>query len=165
MNLLNGLPTVLCFIPRVWRKHAFEGQWLVRAKGCSRVPNSGRKSVSLLSELCLTLGVLDLRVVIKRHPDITEAKTELDKVQAERKKHGDGQRAEKTYDEEFPPFDAEEWDPPLDSDSEDVKHTGNGKPCRFYNHGGCGKGALCDYSHAPDDKSIRDDLYAPFVGF
>ncbi|KAF5349593.1 hypothetical protein D9756_008926 [Leucocoprinus leucothites] len=100
----------------------------------------------------------DLLVVTKNHPDITEAQDELVKVRWQKKKSGDGQRAEPNYDEEFPPFGGEEWDPPLDSDSEDVRHVGNRKACRFHNRGGCGKGARCGYSHAPDDKSVRDEM-------
>ncbi|KAJ7600765.1 hypothetical protein C8J56DRAFT_847383 [Mycena floridula] len=44
------------------------------------------------------------------------------------------------------------------SDSSDCDHLGNGFPCRFYNHEGCKQGDNCKYSHAPDDKSIRDGL-------
>lgn len=76
--------------------------------------------------------------------------------------YGDGQRHIPDYDEEFPPFDGEEWDPPLDSDTEDARHEGNGTPCRFYNHDGCRKGTFCDYSHAPDDDSVRNELYVSF---
>ncbi|KAG6881568.1 hypothetical protein C0993_000928, partial [Termitomyces sp. T159_Od127] len=44
------------------------------------------------------------------------------------------------------------------SDSSECNHTGNGVPCRFYNHAGCARGAACEFSHAPDEKSVRDDL-------
>lgn len=30
--------------------------------------------------------------------------------------------------------------------------------CRFYNHLGCRRGKKCLFSHAPDTRSIRDDL-------
>ncbi|KAI0367861.1 hypothetical protein BV20DRAFT_1023528 [Pilatotrama ljubarskyi] len=45
-----------------------------------------------------------------------------------------------------------------ESDSEDFKHRGNGTPCRFYNHDGCKNGKRCRFRHAPDDKSVRDEL-------
>jgi hypothetical protein len=106
----------------------------------------------------LTFPVSDLLVVTKHHPDIKEAQEELARVCFERKISGDGKRAEPKYDEEFPLFDGEEWDPPLDSDSEDSRHVGNKRPCKFYNRGGCGKGLGCGFSHAPDDNSVRDDL-------
>lgn len=44
---------------------------------------------------------------------------------------------------------------------QDCLHAGNGIPCRYYNHGGCRRGSECTYSHAPDDKSVRDDMYVP----
>ena len=47
---------------------------------------------------------------------------------------------------------------PVPSDSEDYKHNGNGIPCRFYNHDGCRAGASCKFKHAPDRRSVRDDL-------
>lgn len=45
-----------------------------------------------------------------------------------------------------------------ESDTEDYRHKGQGFPCKFYNHDGCSKGCNCLYSHAPDDKSERDEL-------
>ena len=56
------------------------------------------------------------------------------------------------------------YEPSL-SDSSDCFHVGNGIPCRFYNTHplGCGMGVLCRFSHSPDEKSVRDNLYAsPF---
>lgn len=44
------------------------------------------------------------------------------------------------------------------SDSSDCVHVGKGVPCRFYNHAGCVRGAECAFSHAPDERSIRDEL-------
>lgn len=45
-----------------------------------------------------------------------------------------------------------------ESDSNDYRHRGNGFPCKFYNHDGCSRGTTCSYSHAPDNKSQRDEL-------
>ena len=47
-----------------------------------------------------------------------------------------------------------------ESDSEDFAHTGNGLACKEYNTSdkGCGRGAACRSSHAPDLKSVRDEL-------
>ncbi|KAI0631742.1 hypothetical protein C8Q77DRAFT_157668 [Trametes polyzona] len=60
------------------------------------------------------------------------------------------------------PEDEEDEEEPLEveeeSDSEDFRHVGNGKPCKDYNHGGCARGRQCRASHAPDEKSARDDL-------
>jgi hypothetical protein len=48
------------------------------------------------------------------------------------------------------------------SDSSDWNHEGNGIPCRLYNHDGCTRGNDCRFSHAPDLKSVRDQLYVSF---
>lgn len=47
---------------------------------------------------------------------------------------------------------------PTFSDSSDFEHEGNSVPCRYYNHGGCKKGKSCKFRHAPDNRSVRDDL-------
>ena len=66
-------------------------------------------------------------------------------------------------DEDYPHFDDEPW-PGVscsDSDTSDHDHTGEPKQgfaCRFYNHGGCNRGRECGFSHAPDGKSVRDEL-------
>ncbi|KAF4614612.1 hypothetical protein D9613_003397 [Agrocybe pediades] len=58
----------------------------------------------------------------------------------------------------YPSADAEAWELFEDSDTEDSVHIGNNVPCRFYNHDGCVRGESCLYSHAPDYKSVRDDI-------
>ncbi|KAK0227915.1 hypothetical protein IW262DRAFT_1347813 [Armillaria fumosa] len=57
-----------------------------------------------------------------------------------------------------PSEDCDKDDSSTNSDSSDCRHVGNGVACRFYNHGGCNRGENCAFSHAPDDKSVRDDL-------
>ncbi|KAF6758595.1 hypothetical protein DFP72DRAFT_807769, partial [Ephemerocybe angulata] len=49
-------------------------------------------------------------------------------------------------------------EPDSDSDTEDCRHKGNGIACYFYNHSKCTRGQDCTFSHAPDDKSVRDEL-------
>lgn len=44
------------------------------------------------------------------------------------------------------------------SDSSDYKHEGNGIPCWYNNHDGCKHGSKCHFKHAPDIKSVRDEL-------
>lgn len=46
-----------------------------------------------------------------------------------------------------------------EADLEDCLTLGNGTPCKFYNHGGCRHGQQCRFMHAPDSKSVRDELY------
>ncbi|KIO24980.1 hypothetical protein M407DRAFT_25625, partial [Tulasnella calospora MUT 4182] len=44
------------------------------------------------------------------------------------------------------------------SHTSDYEHEGNGIPCHAYNHEGCEKRKACEFSHAPDGQSLRDDL-------
>ena len=50
------------------------------------------------------------------------------------------------------------WDTETTSDSSEYEHEGNGTPCRYLNHGGCRHGAHCRWKHAPDERSVRDQL-------
>lgn len=59
---------------------------------------------------------------------------------------------------EWPPFDDDAYQSSEDSDSSECQHSGNGFPCKFYNHSGCSRREACRYSHAPDEKSVRDKL-------
>ncbi|KAL1714479.1 hypothetical protein EV715DRAFT_209481, partial [Schizophyllum commune] len=62
-------------------------------------------------------------------------------------------------DYDYPSYEdeaAEEYE--AYSGSSDCEREGNGTACRFYNHGGCNRGKACRFSHAPDGKSVRDDL-------
>ena len=53
-------------------------------------------------------------------------------------------------------------EPEDESDTEDFKHDGNGTPCKFYNGpNGCDRGKHCQFRHAPDSRSVRDELYVP----
>ncbi|RDB22420.1 Serine/threonine-protein phosphatase 5 [Hypsizygus marmoreus] len=61
-------------------------------------------------------------------------------------------------DFDFPHYDDEKLELASLSDSSDCNHVGNGIPCRFYNHDGCARGSDCIFSHAPDEKSVRDNL-------
>ncbi len=42
----------------------------------------------------------------------------------------------------------------------DYYHIGNGVACWYYNHDTCMRGINCDYSHAPDIRSVRDSQRA-----
>ena len=50
------------------------------------------------------------------------------------------------------------WEIMTESDSSEYGHEGNGTPCRYLNRGGCKHGRKCRFRHAPDDKSVRDEL-------
>ncbi|KAF7302086.1 hypothetical protein MIND_00775300 [Mycena indigotica] len=51
------------------------------------------------------------------------------------------------------------YDLDCESDTEDSRHIGNGKPCKNYNKGApCTSGSKCNFRHAVDDRSVRDQL-------
>lgn len=60
----------------------------------------------------------------------------------------------------LPALDESDRDMPFESDTSDFHQQGFGVPCRYYNHGGCARGRECRYKHAPDDRSVRNNLYA-----
>lgn len=102
--------------------------------------------------------LLDFENVLKLDPNCNEARAELAIVrQLWESGEGDETGFSSSEDESPRPGYAPEDDGCV-SDSSDYHHEGNGIPCRFYNHGGCNKGTVCAFSHAPDGKSIRDDL-------
>lgn len=50
------------------------------------------------------------------------------------------------------------WEYETVSESSEYEHEGNGTACRYLNHGGCRHGSECRWKHAPDEKSVRDQL-------
>ncbi|KAK7037581.1 hypothetical protein VNI00_011073 [Paramarasmius palmivorus] len=107
-------------------------------------------------------AAIDFEIVVKHDNRSSEAGNELNTA---KKAAADGANTpsdDEYTDEEysFPRFDQnmDEYNAVSDSESSDCEHKGNGTTCRFYNHGGCNRGTRCQYSHAPDDRSIRDDL-------
>lgn len=78
--------------------------------------------------------------------------------------HGRDQTFDWWFDNDPPERNARESEDALDieyeSDTEDFTHEGNGTPCRFYNRAreGCKNGARCRFRHAPDIRSVRDEL-------
>lgn len=98
--------------------------------------------------------------MLKQEPKNEEAKKELQDIES-RMKNEPGLPEEPG--EKLPHPDDLPWTLLSDSETEDCKHTGNTfdlTACRFYNHSKCTKGAECNFSHAPDAKSVRDEMYA-----
>ncbi|KAF8643574.1 hypothetical protein AX16_008962 [Volvariella volvacea WC 439] len=105
-------------------------------------------------------ALIDLTVILTIEPNCPDAQAELNKV-IELSQDGSNVRdAHKTDEQlEYPVFNASPMsDSDIESDSSDCRHSGNGIPCRYYNRRACNKGKDCLYSHAPDQKSIRDRL-------
>lgn len=95
--------------------------------------------------------------MLKEEPKNEQAKKELEEIESLMK--ADPGLSAEQYDD-LPRNDDLPWPLLSESETEDCKHTGNFTTCRFYNHSGCSKGAGCPFSHAPDAKSVRDEVYA-----
>ncbi|KAF8894849.1 hypothetical protein BD779DRAFT_1503236 [Infundibulicybe gibba] len=133
-----------------------------------------RRGVARSKQCDLGAAHADFETVLIEDPYCTEADQEMDNIQGqwneleEYMDDGDidaagapeplrGTALEKVVK---PDFDDDPWElSSVDSDSSDCQHVGNGIPCRFYNSPtGCSRNGECRFSHAPDDKSIRDRL-------
>ncbi|KAJ8094682.1 hypothetical protein PM082_010688 [Marasmius tenuissimus] len=68
----------------------------------------------------------------------------------------DGEYTHKEYI--WPPYKEACHELKSDSGLSDCEHIGNGVSCKYYNQGRCTRGQECAYSHAPDDRSVRDKL-------
>ncbi|KZP09236.1 hypothetical protein FIBSPDRAFT_242463 [Athelia psychrophila] len=106
----------------------------------------------------LKAAMSDFENVLRIDPQCHEARREL-AIARELWEEGEGDETGfNTSEDEAPHPEAN----PDNDDSEDEHHIGRGAkllvPCRFHNHDGCNKGAACDYSHAPDNRSLQDDL-------
>ncbi|KAJ8093472.1 hypothetical protein PM082_020329 [Marasmius tenuissimus] len=106
---------------------------------------------------------LDFEAVVQQEPRNTEVASEL-KIVRKITQDGKNSPSDDEYsDGEYIWPRCEEYEDnengaESDSGSSDCEHTGNGVACRFYNHGGCTRKGGCQFSHAPDDKSVRDKL-------
>jgi hypothetical protein len=95
---------------------------------------------------------------LKQDPTSTEAKNALHETLALLTERDDDTDVA-VSDDENPLLSDNKVELESVSDSSDWNHEGNGIPCRFYNHDGCMRGNECRFSHAPDLKSVRDQLY------
>jgi hypothetical protein len=98
-------------------------------------------------------------VIVKLDPQNVEAQSELTSIRTLWERGEGEDTGNTTSDDEYPPPDEEALEIQSVSDSSDCAHDGNGIPCRFYNRDGCLRGTDCEFSHAPDNKSVRDKLY------
>lgn len=97
----------------------------------------------------------DFETILTCDPQLQQVEEQLAAVQAELV----GSRQLSDEDDEYPGYGESPWASYSDSDTPDCRHKGiKNIPCRFYNHDGCNRGVSCEYSHAPDEKSVRDEL-------
>jgi len=99
---------------------------------------------------------IDFRSVLRLDPSSTVALTELDQTHTLLAQVSLGAPLEndEVHSETF----TAKSDLVTESDSSEFAHEGNGIPCRYNNHNGCRHGAQCRFKHAPDNKSVRDEL-------
>lgn len=103
----------------------------------------------------------DLQIILEQDPTCEEAQDALNEVLALIEKGEDDVPSSIEFsasDWAWPLVIGHKFDTEDYSGSSDCRHTGNGTPCRFYNHNGCKKGAKCPFSHAPDGMSVRDAM-------
>jgi hypothetical protein len=116
------------------------------------------------SAFCDNIYIVDLGEVTQRDPNCQEAISAMEQAN-ELESYGEQAPSDMEVDAreyELPEYDDDGYVSPADSDSSDCAHPGDGVPCAEYNHDGCSTGEDCSHSHAPDSKSIRDDLCAFF---
>ncbi|KAG5635690.1 hypothetical protein H0H81_010393 [Sphagnurus paluster] len=127
------------------------------------------RGVARLEQGLLPAAKTDFETVIAHNPTHALAPTSLGRVltllQATKigthvvsPPQADASPEGEPVDYAFPRYEDDKLELAERSDSSDCNHVGNGVPCRFYNHDGCGRGKECEFSHAPDEKSVRDDL-------
>ncbi|KAH9896002.1 hypothetical protein C8Q73DRAFT_690462 [Cubamyces lactineus] len=119
----------------------------------SHVKARFRRAIARKEMRRFTAAETDLQYILERDPSNTAAHTEVNALRAAKRDTPRSQWVEEDEEEVEYPFDFGD-----ESDSEDFYHTGNGIPCKYYNHDGCARGPRCHYSHAPDRKSVRDEL-------
>ncbi|KAI0264884.1 hypothetical protein BC834DRAFT_237375 [Gloeopeniophorella convolvens] len=123
-----------------------------------------RRGLARKGNLQLNAAAMDFRVVLTEDPTIMEARLALTETTALLALRGEprvppGDKMPPELEEAIKPLpDEEAIELESLSDSSDCRHRDNDVPCRFYNHDGCARGLQCAFSHAPDHKSIRDEL-------
>ncbi|TFK23386.1 hypothetical protein FA15DRAFT_670569 [Coprinopsis marcescibilis] len=131
------------------------------------------RALARLEQRLLTAAKIDLELIVGHDPSHKDAQASLaivqqsfddmDRLSSLQQGSSDvpSQPPQPTAHDlnlSYPNFDDEPLEVDSVSNSSDCHHRGNGVPCRFYNRGRCGKGIACPYSHAPDEKSVRDEL-------
>ena len=119
---------------------------------------SGRSSKCPFFKLTVLNGKTDLQIIVNEDPKCQDAEREMYAI-VEQYFDDDHDVGSINY-EDYPGYHEEPEELVSDSDTSECQHTGNGIPCQSYNRQGCKRASECHLSHAPDDKSVRDELYA-----
>ncbi|TFY57503.1 hypothetical protein EVJ58_g6978 [Rhodofomes roseus] len=98
-------------------------------------------------------AIEDFRSVLRQDPSSNIARTALEETLLLNHGRASSEGNPKELEENDPL-----WEIMTESDSSEYKHEGNNTPCRYLNHDGCNDGSQCRWKHAPDARSIRDEL-------
>lgn len=149
-----------------WSKRGIDERWRGKGKGSSNLRYVVRVEVTQNIKYCSdrTIG-LDIVIAVRLDSACEETQRELHAIREMIFNETNYDKDDADMDEVELGHPLPEDDPdsgmetPTFSDSSDFEHEGNSVPCRYYNHGGCKKGKSCKFRHAPDNRSVRDDLY------
>ena len=101
----------------------------------------------------------DFATVLEQEPGSTETRNALKEIHLLLRERNRDLEPEESQYYQNPSLTCPKVELESVSDSSDWNHVGNGSPCPDYNHDGCKRGVECEFSHAPDHKSVRDRLY------
>ncbi|KAJ3554386.1 hypothetical protein NM688_g3139 [Phlebia brevispora] len=156
---LNNLTAALLKLERYEEAEATASQALHRDHKLMKA--RFRRGVARKNTGYYRCAIIDFENVLKQDPTCEEARVQLKETETLFRKAGQSKDTPEDVEQDAQPmFDDpdEDIEPGYTSDSSDFFHTGNGTPCRFYNHDGCARGTKCLFRHAPDDLSVRDKL-------
>lgn len=158
--LRHGQPLVYKFNQCTWKLDIVVSRLEkhVDSIGAHSRVSSAATWVFCFRPLTLLTWYTDAKALLRIDPSCPEAKKEIKELrsQLQLNEYDDSEdELDDSPDEnhDVPTFSPEDW-----SDSEDAQMTGNGIPCRHYNHLGCLRGPECKFSHAQDDFCVRDRL-------
>lgn len=129
-----------------------------------------QRGLARLEQRLLKAAQIDFSTILEHCPSHTLASAALEKVDeylSSSKKLGTHSLGKDPVEDttldldfSFPRYEEVEVDLAELSESEECAHVGNRVPCRYYNRkeGGCQRGLECGFMHAPDERSVRDNL-------
>ncbi|KAL0060870.1 hypothetical protein AAF712_012334 [Marasmius tenuissimus] len=132
---------------------------LLRAKGAIKGGWLSRHFVCEPFHLTDSIFYTDFETIQKHAPEVaSELRLARQILKRGDNTFSDGEYTHKEYI--WPPYKEACHELKSDSGLSDCEHIGNGVSCKYYNQGRCTRGQECAYSHAPDDRSVRDKLSA-----
>ncbi|KZV86243.1 hypothetical protein EXIGLDRAFT_725067 [Exidia glandulosa HHB12029] len=117
-----------------------------------------RRGVARKQRMMHHSAITDFELALKVDPHLKEAQVQLAETR-EQWDNGIGfHTGKEKKEDEAPGIDERGLSSDEESDSEDFRHEGNGRPCKLHNQSRCTAGTSCQFSHAPDISAERDLL-------